>query len=43
MAPVTVGGHKAYGVFIEPGMGLRDNDTNGIATGDQPEGHVLGH
>ncbi len=38
MAPVTVGGHKAYGVFIEPGMGLRDNDTNGIAAGDQPEG-----
>ena len=38
MAPVTVGGHQAYGVFIEPGMGLRDDDTNGIATGDQPEG-----
>jgi hypothetical protein len=38
MAPVSVGGHKAYGVFIEPGMGLRDDDTNGIATGDQPEG-----
>jgi hypothetical protein len=38
MAPVTIGGHKAYGVFIEPGMGLRDDDTTGIATGDQPEG-----
>ncbi|HEX6468855.1 MAG TPA: arabinofuranosidase catalytic domain-containing protein [Streptosporangiaceae bacterium] len=38
MAPITIGGHKAYGVFIEPGMGLRDNDTRGIATGDQPEG-----
>jgi hypothetical protein len=38
MAPVTVIGHKAYGVFIEPGMGLRDNDTNGIAAGDAPEG-----
>src|ERR1700759_3663191 len=38
MAPVTVGGHQAYGAFIEPGMGLRDDDTNGIATGDQPEG-----
>ncbi len=38
MAPITVNGHKAYGVFIEPGMGLRDNDTNGIATDDQPEG-----
>jgi hypothetical protein len=38
MAPVTVGGHKVYGVYIEPGMGLRDNNTNDIATGDQPEG-----
>ncbi len=38
MAPITISGHKAYGVFIEPGMGLRDNDTTGIATGDQPEG-----
>jgi hypothetical protein len=38
MAPITVSGHKAYGVFIAPGMGLRDNNTNGIATGDQPEG-----
>ena len=23
MAPITIMGHKAYGVFIEPGMGLR--------------------
>ena len=38
MAPITVDGHKVYGVFIEPGMGLRDNDTNGIAVDDQPEG-----
>ena len=38
MAPVTLGGHKVYGTFIEPGMGLRDNDTNGIAVDDQPEG-----
>ena len=38
MAPITISGHKAYGVFIEPGMGLRDDNTNGIATGDQPEG-----
>ena len=38
MAPITVSGHKAYGVFIEPGMGLRDNDTRGIAVDDQPEG-----
>jgi hypothetical protein len=38
MAPITVSGHKAYGVLIEPGMGLRDDDTNGIAVDDQPEG-----
>lgn len=37
-APVTVGGHKAYGVFVTPGTGYRDNNTNGIATGEQPEG-----
>ncbi len=37
-APVTVGGNKAYGVFVAPGTGYRNNSTNGIATGDQPEG-----
>jgi hypothetical protein len=37
-APVTVGGHSAYGVYIAPGTGYRNNNTNGIATGDQPEG-----
>src|SRR3954449_765246 len=37
-APVTVGGHKAYGVYIAPGTGYRNNNTNGIATGDAAEG-----
>src|SRR4051794_23103754 len=37
MAPTTVGGHKAYGVFIEPGMGLRNNNPVGTAVDDQPE------
>ncbi|MEU4744119.1 alpha-L-arabinofuranosidase B, partial [Actinosynnema sp. NPDC023658] len=37
-APVTVGGQKAYGVYVAPGTGYRNNNTNGIATGDQPEG-----
>src|SRR3954463_6890974 len=37
MAPITVGGHKAYGVFIEPGMGLRNNNPTGTAVDDQPE------
>jgi non-reducing end alpha-L-arabinofuranosidase len=38
MAPITIGGHKAYGVFIEPGMGLRNDHPTGTATDDQPEG-----
>jgi hypothetical protein len=37
MAPVTVGGHKAYGVFIEPGMGLRNDNPRNTAVDDQPE------
>jgi non-reducing end alpha-L-arabinofuranosidase len=37
-APVTVGGHRAYGVYVAPGTGYRDDHTSGIATGDQPEG-----
>src|SRR5689334_15354011 len=37
-APVTVGGHKAYGVFVSPGTGYRNNSTSGIATGDAAEG-----
>ncbi|MFB9451261.1 RICIN domain-containing protein [Dactylosporangium vinaceum] len=37
-APITVGGHKAYGVYVVPGVGYRNNATTGIATGDQPEG-----
>ena len=38
MAPITIMGHKAYGVFIEPGMGLRQNDARGTAVDDQAEG-----
>jgi hypothetical protein len=38
MAPVTIMGHKAYGVFIAPGMGLRQNDAKGTAVDDQAEG-----
>jgi hypothetical protein len=37
-APLTVMGHKVYGVFIEPGMGLRQNDPKGTAVDDQAEG-----
>jgi hypothetical protein len=38
MAPVSVMGHKVYGVFIMPGMGLRQNDAKGTAVDDQAEG-----
>ena len=46
MAPITIMGHKAYGIFIEPGMGLRWNDVKGTAVDDQAEGQywvVNGH
>ncbi len=38
MAPVTLRGRKVYGVFIAPGMGLRQNDVKGTAVDDQAEG-----
>lgn len=37
-APITINGNKAYGVYVAPGTGYRNNATNGIARGDQPEG-----
>lgn len=46
MAPITIMGHKVYGVFIEPGMGLRWNDAKGTAVDDQAEGQywvINGH
>ncbi|HEX4797548.1 MAG TPA: arabinofuranosidase catalytic domain-containing protein [Humisphaera sp.] len=45
-APITIMGHKVYGVFISPGMGLRWNDAHGTAVDDQAEGQywvVNGH
>ena len=46
MAPITIMGHKAYGVFIAPGMGLRQDDAKGTAVDDQAEGQywvINGH
>lgn len=46
MAPVTMMGHKVYGVFIVPGMGMRQNDTRGTAVDDQAQGQywvINGH
>ena len=37
-APVTVLGHKVYGIFIAPGMGLRNDNPHGTAVDDQAEG-----
>ncbi|MEV1249944.1 alpha-L-arabinofuranosidase B [Nonomuraea sp. NPDC049750] len=37
-APTMINGHKAYGVYVAPGTGYRNNNTNGVAKGDQPEG-----
>ncbi|WP_214104513.1 alpha-L-arabinofuranosidase B [Acrocarpospora catenulata] len=37
-APVRIGGQKAYGVYVAPGTGYRNNATNGVAKADQPEG-----
>ena len=37
-APTTLNGQQAYGVYVAPGTGYRDDSTSGIATGDEPEG-----
>jgi hypothetical protein len=37
MAPITIIGHKVYGVYIMPGMGLRNNDATGLAINDEPQ------
>ncbi|HEY3760776.1 MAG TPA: arabinofuranosidase catalytic domain-containing protein [Verrucomicrobiae bacterium] len=37
-APITIMDHKVYGVFIAPGMGLREDDAKGTAVDDQAEG-----
>ncbi|RWA10905.1 hypothetical protein EKO27_g4218 [Xylaria grammica] len=37
-APVTLNGQKAYGVFISPKTGYRNNSPRGTATGDNAEG-----
>ena len=38
MAPITIMGHKAYGVYIMPGTGLRNNNASGLAINDEPQG-----
>ena len=38
MAPITIMGHKAYGIYIEPGMGLRNDSPHGTAAVDDRKG-----
>ncbi|KAJ9467719.1 putative alpha-L-arabinofuranosidase B [Diplonema papillatum] len=33
----TVGGHPVYGAYFEGGMGYRNDNTTGVATGNNPE------
>ncbi|KAI9168021.1 carbohydrate-binding module family 42 protein [Paramyrothecium foliicola] len=37
-APVTLNGKKAYGVFVSPGTGYRNNAAKGTAVGDAAQG-----
>ena len=40
--PVIIGGHKAYGVYIRPGMGYRHPAPSmGVAVGAEPEGMYM--
>ena len=39
--PVMAGGNKVYGVDINAGDGYRNDNTNGVATGSQPQGAYM--
>jgi len=39
--PITIGGNEAYGLDITSGTGYRDDDTEGIATGDEASGTYM--
>lgn len=38
MAPAVLNGHKVYGAYFMPGMGLRQNNASYLAINDEPEG-----
>lgn len=40
-APVSVNGQRAYGVFISPFSGYRNNNAKNIAVNDDPEGMYM--
>ena len=39
--PITAGGHKVYGIWVDPGVGYRHNLADGTARGSQPEGMYM--
>ena len=39
--PLTVGGHKVYGLYVSAGVGYRDNSTSGVARNGAPEGMYM--
>ena len=39
--PVKIGGHSVYGVYVQAGVGYRNDVTNGVATGSQPQGAYM--
>ncbi|HEY0755322.1 MAG TPA: arabinofuranosidase catalytic domain-containing protein [Ktedonobacteraceae bacterium] len=39
--PLTVGGHRVYGLYVSAGVGYRDNSTSGVARNGAPEGEYM--
>src|SRR5580693_1745291 len=39
--PVTVDGHQAYGLNVQAGVGYRNDVTDGVPTGSQPQGAYM--
>lgn len=35
--PIKLAGHNVYGAWFDPGMGYRNDNTSGMAVGDEPE------
>lgn len=39
--PLTVGGHRVYGLYVTAGVGYRDDSTSGVAKNGAPEGMYM--
>jgi non-reducing end alpha-L-arabinofuranosidase len=39
--PLTVGGHKVYGLYVSGAVGYRDDSTSGVAKNGAPEGMYM--